>query len=113
MDNVQSQRLVCDVDDIGDCYPVGPHDSPSQKCCDELKKQRRCICSFKSGYPELPRVIDALPWRSKKQSCLTDFTMAAEFVALALCYKEAEWLRGLVNKHTLMADTYAANLCAL
>ncbi|GJZ55321.1 hypothetical protein Tco_0610514 [Tanacetum coccineum] len=32
-------------------------------------------------------------WGSKKQSCLTDFTMAAEVVALDSCYKEAEWLR--------------------
>ncbi|GKA04074.1 hypothetical protein Tco_0676855 [Tanacetum coccineum] len=34
----------------------------------------------------------AVSWESKKQSCLTDSTMAAEFVALASCYKEAEWL---------------------
>nr|GEV93880.1 T-complex protein 1 subunit zeta 1 [Tanacetum cinerariifolium] len=33
---------------------------------------------------------------SKKQSYLTDSTMAAEFVALALCYKEAKWLRDLL-----------------
>ncbi|GJY78769.1 hypothetical protein Tco_0484570 [Tanacetum coccineum] len=33
---------------------------------------------------------------SKKQSCLTDFTMTAEFVALASCSKEAEWLRDLL-----------------
>ncbi|GJU44190.1 hypothetical protein Tco_1201456 [Tanacetum coccineum] len=36
-------------------------------------------------------------WESKKQSCLTDFTMAADFLALASCYKEAEWLRDLKN----------------
>ncbi|GJR39259.1 hypothetical protein Tco_1214943 [Tanacetum coccineum] len=35
-------------------------------------------------------------WGSKKQSCLTDSTMAAEFVALASCCKEAEWLRDLL-----------------
>ncbi|GJU47087.1 hypothetical protein Tco_1204353 [Tanacetum coccineum] len=38
----------------------------------------------------------AVSWGSKKQSCLTDFTMAAEFVALASCYKEVEWLRDLL-----------------
>ncbi|GKE08704.1 hypothetical protein Tco_1412255 [Tanacetum coccineum] len=38
----------------------------------------------------------AVSWGSKKQSCLTDSTMAAEFVALASCYKEAEWLRDLL-----------------
>ncbi|GKD44438.1 hypothetical protein Tco_1269083 [Tanacetum coccineum] len=35
----------------------------------------------------------AVSWGLKKYSCLTDSTMASEFVALALCYKEAEWLR--------------------
>ncbi|GJV56822.1 hypothetical protein Tco_1457827 [Tanacetum coccineum] len=34
----------------------------------------------------------AVFWGSKKQSCLTDSSMAAEFVALESCYKEAEWL---------------------
>ncbi|GKA43532.1 hypothetical protein Tco_0736256 [Tanacetum coccineum] len=38
----------------------------------------------------------AVSWGSKKQSCLTDSTMAAEFVALASCCKEAEWLRDLL-----------------
>ncbi|GJS08201.1 hypothetical protein Tco_0364997 [Tanacetum coccineum] len=37
----------------------------------------------------------AVSWGLKKQSCLTDSTMAAEFVALASCCKEAEWLRDL------------------
>nr|GEX55448.1 hypothetical protein [Tanacetum cinerariifolium] len=35
-------------------------------------------------------------WGSKKQSCLTDSTMGAEFVALASCCKEAKWLRDLL-----------------
>ncbi|GJW11885.1 zinc finger, CCHC-type containing protein [Tanacetum coccineum] len=38
----------------------------------------------------------AVSWGSKKQSCLTDSTMAAEFVAVAPCCKEAEWLRDLL-----------------
>ncbi|GKB27484.1 hypothetical protein Tco_0866885 [Tanacetum coccineum] len=42
-----------------------------------------------------PSVLE-VSWGSKKQSCLTDFTMAAEVVALASCYKEAEWLRDLL-----------------
>ncbi|GJX66153.1 ankyrin repeat-containing domain, PGG domain protein [Tanacetum coccineum] len=37
----------------------------------------------------------AMSWGSKKQSCLTDSTMAAEFVVLTSYYKEAEWLRDL------------------
>ncbi|GJZ86625.1 hypothetical protein Tco_0658235 [Tanacetum coccineum] len=35
----------------------------------------------------------AVSWGSKKQSCLTDSTMTTEFVALASCCKEVEWLR--------------------
>lgn len=38
----------------------------------------------------------AISWGSKKQSCITDSTMAAEFVALASASKEAEWLRNLI-----------------
>ncbi|GKA00263.1 hypothetical protein Tco_0672813 [Tanacetum coccineum] len=38
----------------------------------------------------------AVSWGSKKQSCLADSTMAAEFVAVAPCCKEAEWLRDLL-----------------
>ncbi|GKC26308.1 hypothetical protein Tco_1033602 [Tanacetum coccineum] len=39
-----------------------------------------------------PSVLE-VSWGSKKHSCLTDFTMTAEFVALASCYKEVEWLQ--------------------
>jgi hypothetical protein len=38
----------------------------------------------------------AISWGSKKQTLITDSTMAAEFVALASCSKEAEWLRNLL-----------------
>lgn len=38
----------------------------------------------------------AISWGSKKQTCTTDSTMAAEFVALASYSKEAEWLRNLL-----------------
>ncbi|GJR46555.1 hypothetical protein Tco_1314658 [Tanacetum coccineum] len=38
----------------------------------------------------------AVSWGSKKHSFLTDSTMVAEFVALASCCKEAEWLRNLL-----------------
>ncbi|KAL1356069.1 hypothetical protein AAHE18_05G157000 [Arachis hypogaea] len=40
----------------------------------------------------------AVSWGSKKQTCITDSTMAAEFVALAAANKEAEWLRDLLHK---------------
>ena len=38
----------------------------------------------------------AISWGSKKQTCITDSTMAAEFIALAVASKEAEWLRNLL-----------------
>ncbi|GJR27154.1 hypothetical protein Tco_1103386 [Tanacetum coccineum] len=38
----------------------------------------------------------AVSWGSKKQSCLTDSTMTAEFVPLESFCKEAEWLRDLL-----------------
>ena len=38
----------------------------------------------------------AISWGSKKQTCISDSTMAVEFVALASSSKEAEWLRNLL-----------------
>ncbi|GJV79184.1 zinc finger, CCHC-type containing protein [Tanacetum coccineum] len=38
----------------------------------------------------------AISWAFKKQTCITDSTMEAEFVALAGAGKEAEWLRNLI-----------------
>ncbi|GJY38042.1 zinc finger, CCHC-type containing protein [Tanacetum coccineum] len=38
----------------------------------------------------------AISWDSKKQTCITDSTMEAEFVALAAASKEAQWLRNLI-----------------
>ncbi|GJS64807.1 hypothetical protein Tco_0679371, partial [Tanacetum coccineum] len=35
-------------------------------------------------------------WGSKKQTCITHSTMEAEFLALALASKEAEWLRNML-----------------
>jgi len=37
-------------------------------------------------------------WASDKQTCIVDSTVAAEFVALAVANKEAEWLRNLLLK---------------
>ena len=40
----------------------------------------------------------AVSWGLKKQTCIANPTMAAEFFALALACKEAEWLRNLLCK---------------
>nr|GEW31295.1 zinc finger, CCHC-type [Tanacetum cinerariifolium] len=37
-----------------------------------------------------------ISWASKKQTCITGFTMESEFVALAVVGKEAEWLKNLL-----------------
>ncbi|GJX99497.1 hypothetical protein Tco_0356516 [Tanacetum coccineum] len=42
--------------------------------------------------PGDPSVLEGYTYGSKKQSWLTDLTMTVEFVAMALCYKEVEWL---------------------
>ncbi|GJW80255.1 hypothetical protein Tco_0144230 [Tanacetum coccineum] len=47
-------------------------------------------------------------WGSKKQSCLTDSTMVAEFVALASCCKEAKWLR---NFYVINLDNVHLSEC--
>ncbi|XP_060201820.1 secreted RxLR effector protein 161-like [Lycium barbarum] len=38
----------------------------------------------------------AISWGSKKQKCITESTIASEFIALASASKEAEWLRDLL-----------------
>ncbi|KAG8503572.1 hypothetical protein CXB51_001539 [Gossypium anomalum] len=38
----------------------------------------------------------SISWGSKKQTCITDSTMATEFIALVTASKEAEWLRNLL-----------------
>nr|GEU52972.1 zinc finger, CCHC-type [Tanacetum cinerariifolium] len=38
----------------------------------------------------------AICWGSKKQTCITHFTMEAEFLALAAAGKEKEWLRNML-----------------
>ncbi|GJX48593.1 hypothetical protein Tco_0273783 [Tanacetum coccineum] len=37
-----------------------------------------------------------ISWAIKKQTCITESTMEAEFVALAAAGKEAEWLRNMI-----------------
>nr|GEW93951.1 zinc finger, CCHC-type [Tanacetum cinerariifolium] len=43
----------------------------------------------------IPACGGAISWASKKQTCITGFTMESEFVALAATGKEAEWLKNL------------------
>ena len=43
-----------------------------------------------------------ISWSSKKQTCITDSTMASEFIAIASAGKEAEWLRNLMFEIPLL-----------
>lgn len=38
----------------------------------------------------------AVSWSSKKQTCISHSTMESEFIALAACGREAEWIRNLL-----------------
>ena len=38
----------------------------------------------------------AISWTSKKQTCISHFTMELEFIALAVAGKEAEWLKNML-----------------
>ena len=49
----------------------------------------------------------AISWGSKKQTCITDSTMAAEFIALASASKEAEWLKDLMYEIPLFTKQLA------
>nr|GEU77185.1 zinc finger, CCHC-type [Tanacetum cinerariifolium] len=40
----------------------------------------------------------AISWASKKQTCISGFTIESEFVALVTAGKEAEWLRNLIHE---------------
>ncbi|GJX02123.1 hypothetical protein Tco_0186036 [Tanacetum coccineum] len=40
----------------------------------------------------------AISWASKKQKCVTSYTMEFQFVALVVAGKEAEWLRNLIHE---------------
>ena len=41
----------------------------------------------------------AISWSYKKQTCIADSTMSAEFIALASASSEAEWLSNLMLRY--------------
>ncbi|GKD91029.1 hypothetical protein Tco_1366536 [Tanacetum coccineum] len=68
--------------------------SPSKEHWDAVNrvfKYLKKTTDYGLEYNGDPSVLEVF-WGSKKQSCLTDSSMAAEFVALESCCKEAEWL---------------------
>ncbi|GJX29440.1 zinc finger, CCHC-type containing protein [Tanacetum coccineum] len=55
----------------------------------------------------------AILWASKKQTCITDLTIEAQYVALAAAGKEAEWLRNLIYEIPVWQKPISpiSNLC--
>ena len=44
----------------------------------------------------------AISWSSKKQTCIVDSTISAEFIALASASSEAKWLKNLMFEIPLL-----------
>ena len=92
-----------------DLTPVGYIDSDFQACKDSRKSTSGSIFLLGGG---------AIVWRRIKQSCISDSTMEAEYVAAAEAAKEAVWLRkfftdlevipGMDKAITLYCDNSAA-----
>ena len=64
--------------------PISYIDSDFQLDLDFKKSTLGCVFTLGSG---------AISWRSVKQSCITDSTMEAEYVATCEATKEAVWLK--------------------
>nr|GEY14549.1 hypothetical protein [Tanacetum cinerariifolium] len=98
-----------------DCSPVSTPMDPVEKLMpntgkpvDQLEYSRAIGClmyAMTSTRPNIAYAIgrlskftSATSWASKKQTCITSYTMESEFVALAATGKEAKWLRNLIHK---------------
>ncbi|GKB39816.1 zinc finger, CCHC-type containing protein [Tanacetum coccineum] len=69
------------------------------KHVDQLEYSRAIGClmyAMTSTRPDIAYDVSRLT--SKKQTCITSFTMEYEFVALAATGKEAKWLRNLIHE---------------
>ena len=67
-----------------DLKMTGYTDSYFQTDKDSRKSTSGCVFTLNGG---------SVVWRSVKQSCITDFTIEAEYVAASEAAKEAVWLR--------------------
>ena len=67
-----------------DLIPIGYTDSNFQSDLDFRKSTLGCVFTLGGG---------AISWRSVKQSCITNSTMKAEYVAACEAAKEAVWLK--------------------
>ena len=71
-----------------DLIPIGYTDSDFQSNLDFRKSTSGCVFTLGGG---------AITWRSVKQSCITDFTMEAEYIAACEAAKEVVWLKKFLS----------------
>ncbi|KAL5577959.1 hypothetical protein UlMin_019658 [Ulmus minor] len=71
-----------------DLTPLGYTDSNFQSDKDSRKSTSGLVFTLGGG---------AIVWRSIKQSCITDSTMEAEYVAASEAFKEVVWLRKFLS----------------
>ena len=71
-----------------DLMPVGYTDSDFQLDPDSRKSTSGSVFTLNGG---------AIVWKSVKQSCVSDSTMEAEYVAASEAVKEAVWLRNFLR----------------
>ncbi|GJV32583.1 zinc finger, CCHC-type containing protein [Tanacetum coccineum] len=95
------KKYKCD-----DCCPVSTHLDATIKlmpntcrAVDQFEYSRAIGClmyAMTSTRSYIAYAVGAISWASKKQTCITDSIIEAEFVALVAAGKEAEWLRNLI-----------------
>ncbi|KAL5555280.1 hypothetical protein UlMin_037516 [Ulmus minor] len=78
-----------------DLMPVGYTDSDFQSDPDSRKSTAGSVFTLNSG---------AIVWRSVKQSCVSDSTMEAEYVAASEAVKEAVWLRNFLRDLEIISN---------
>ena len=71
-----------------DLMPVGYTDSDFQSDPDSRKSTSGSVFTLNGG---------AIVWKSVKQSCVSDSTMEAEYVAASEAVKEAIWFRNFLR----------------
>ncbi|GKC51092.1 zinc finger, CCHC-type containing protein [Tanacetum coccineum] len=81
------------------CIPV----STPMDTSDKLMPNNGQVVSQLEYY----RMIGALSWASKKQTCITGSIIESKFMALAAAGKEAEWLRNMLLKIPLWSKPIA------
>ena len=58
---VYPQSWDCNILDIEHCFPAleDPTIPPTEKCCDEFRQHRKCLCFYKQHYFKLGDTVRA------------------------------------------------------